>query len=204
MFKKLSKLFKSKWVKSPLFPWVKKTFTLVLIATLMLGFSPAVTGIPAISQPVLEAPEGAPIAPIDSSVNIEVAAAEADNRALKLAAYLETKRSPLSEFAANLVVTADKYSLDWRLLSAISGVESGYAKIYVRGTYNAWGWGGGYIGLGSWDNAIEVISKALKEKYGDKWGAKTPEAIGRYWAEDPNWAYKVNLHLGMIDEFVSR
>lgn len=204
MFKTIYKLFKSEWVKSPIFPWIKKTLSLILISSLILGFSPAVTGIPAISEPVLQAPEQAPIAPIDSTVNIDIAVTEADNRALKLAAYLETKRSPLAEYAANLVGSADKYSLDWRLLAAIAGVESGYARIYVRGTYNAWGWGGGYIGLGTWDNAIEVISKALKEKYGDKWGARTVEEIGPIWAEDPNWAKKVLYHLAQIDAFVNR
>lgn len=193
MMKLIRQLIKSKRARARVLPWVGKTLTLVVIALTILAGSPNFKYEAALAEPTLNV--------ATSAVQSEIVAVEADARVLKLAAYLESKNSELAPYAVDFVRAADKYGLDWRLLVAISGVESGFAKIYVRGTYNSWGWGGGYISLGSWDNAIEVISKALNENYATKWKAKTVEEIGPIWAEDPNWSKKVNLYLNQIDKF---
>lgn len=193
MKKFIRKLIKSKRARARVFPWVGKTLTLVVIALSILAGSPNFKYESALAEPVTVT--------TSAVIQSEIVAAEADARVLKLAAYLESKNSELAPFAVDFVKAADKYGLDWRLLAAISGVESGFAKIYVRGTYNSWGWGGGYISLGSWDNAIEVISRALKENYATKWKATTVEQIGPIWAEDPNWSKKVNLYLNQIGSF---
>lgn len=193
MKKLILKLIQSKRARARALPWVGKTLTLVLIALAILAGSPNFKYDAALAEPTLTV--------ATSAVQADIGSAEADARALKLAAYLESKNSVLAPYAVDFVKSADKYGLDWRLLVAISGVESGFAKIYVVGTYNSWGWGGGYINLGSWDNAIEVISKALNENYATKWQARTVEEIGPIWAEDPNWSKKVNLYLNQIDKF---
>lgn len=193
MKKLIRKFIKSKRARARALPWVGKTIALVAIALAILTGSPNFKYESALAEPVTVT--------TSAIVQSEIVAAEADARVLKLAAYLESKNSDLAPFAVDFVKTADKYGLDWRLLVAISGVESGFAKIYVRGTYNSWGWGGGYISLGSWDNAIEVISRALKENYATKWKATTVEQIGPIWAEDPNWSKKVNLYLNQIGSF---
>ena len=193
MKKLILKFIKSKRARARALPWIRKTLTLVVIALSILAGLPNFKYDAVLAEPV-------PTLEV-AAVQAEISAEEADARVLKLSAYLESKNSVLSPYAVDFVRAADKYGLDWRLLVAISGVESGFAKIYVRGTYNSWGWGGGYINLGSWENAIEVISKALNENYATKWKAKTVEEIGPIWAEDPNWSKKVNLYLNQIDKF---
>lgn len=84
-----------------------------------------------------------------------------DMRAQKLETYLEKHNSPLANEAEIFVAEADKNKLDYRLLVAISGVESTFAKQYVVGTYNAWGWGGGYLPFNNWSHAISSISAQL-------------------------------------------
>lgn len=145
------------------------------------------------------------ITQLDSTPNIaavttEVTSAQADERIIKLTAYLQSKDSILADYSVDFVTMADKYGLDWKLLAAISGDESGFAKQYVGGTYNAWGWGGGYLYLGSWTNAIETLSKALKDEYAAK-GAVTVPQIGRIWAADPGWSTKVQRYMNEIDRF---
>lgn len=125
----------------------------------------------------------------------------ADNRVLQLTAYLQAKGSPLADYAVQFVQAADKYNLDWRLLPAISGDESGFGKAYVGGTYNAWGWGGGYIHLGSWNGAIETLSQALRENYINKLGTADVSRIGKMWAADPDWARKVEMYMNQISNF---
>ena len=51
-----------------------------------------------------------------------------DTRVKVLTSYLKQYDSPLVPYAADFVETADKYNLDWRLVAAISGVESTFGK----------------------------------------------------------------------------
>ena len=53
-----------------------------------------------------------------------------DLRALKLAKFLRDRGSVLQSEATTFVTAADKYQLDYRLLAAISGVESTFARNY--------------------------------------------------------------------------
>jgi hypothetical protein len=195
MLKNLQKKITSKRARARLWPWVKKTLTLVAITLTLLAFSPSVTyeGVTAGANPT------ATIAPTPA-LQATITSVQADDRILKLQAYLESKNSPLANYAVDFVTAADKYGLDWRLLPAIAGDESGFAKAYVRNSYNAWGWGGGWIYLGSWPNAIEVISKALRENYLNR-GATTVPQIARIYAADPYWAGKVLWYMNQIDNF---
>jgi len=111
--------------------------------------------------------------------------------------------SPLIEYSDVFVRYADKYGLDWKLLPAISGLESYFAKFYVYGSYNAYGWGGGYIYFGSWEDGIATVSKALRINYADKWGARTVYEIGPIYSESPTWATRVKFFMKQIDDAYS-
>jgi len=189
----ITKFIKSKRARARFLPWAKNSLVLTLIGVNLWAFAP--NEVPVIAVTV--APVEGPVA----AVAADVTYSEVDPRALKLARYLESKNSILANYAVDFVAAADKYSIDWRLLPAIAGDESGFAKAYVRGTYNAWGWGGGYINLGSWPEAIETISKAIRENYLDKWGAKNVDEIGRIYAADPYWATKVKAYIAQIEKF---
>jgi len=51
-----------------------------------------------------------------------------DERVPLLRGYLQAKDSSLASYAAEMVVAADKYQFDWRLLPAIAGKESSFGK----------------------------------------------------------------------------
>ncbi len=123
-----------------------------------------------------------------------------DDREAKLSAFLAGKNSPLSNYADNFIAVADEFVIDWRLLPAIAGIESSFGQVIPAGSYNAYGWGNGRIYFSSWPESIEVVSRALSEKYYQK-GLDTPEKIGPVYAPpSPDWAGKIRLVMNQIDQ----
>lgn len=122
-----------------------------------------------------------------------------DQRVVVLRKYLAKHNSPLADYADEFVQAADKYNLDWRLLPAIAGVESTFGKRIPYKSYNAYGWAGGLYRFPSWENSINVVSKALKEDYVEK-GADSLSKIGRrYCPPNPAWGYKVLYFMKQIE-----
>ena len=72
------------------------------------------------------------------------------------------KRTPLEPYADVLVETSDKYGLDYRLIPAIAMKETGGGNKAPIGSYNAWGFENGRTRFGSWESAIEIVSKTLE------------------------------------------
>lgn len=127
-----------------------------------------------------------------------------DERPEILREFLNQYKSPLADSAQTFIEAADRNDLDWRLVAAISGVESGFAHALPYNSYNAWGWGiyGNNVHrFVSYDVAINTISDGLGQRYIKKWGAKTVYDIGRYYAADPNWANKVMFFMNKIETF---
>lgn len=103
----------------------------------------------------------------------------ADARVEIIRQYLESYRSPLVPFADKLVAAADKYSLDFRLTTAIAQKESNLCKLAPPNCFNCWGWGihsEGTLCFSSYDEAIEEVSRGLSEEYFQK-GYDTIEKI---------------------------
>lgn len=127
----------------------------------------------------------------------------ADARVMALKSYLERYDSPLAEKAAVFVAEADKNNIDWRLVAAISGVESTFGHQIPYNSYNGWGWGiygDNTHSFESWEDGISTISKGLRENYMDKWGAgEDVYAIGRIYAASPTWAQRVEYFMNQID-----
>jgi hypothetical protein len=122
-----------------------------------------------------------------------------DYRVVILRKYLESHNSPLSESSEHFVYWADKYELDWRMVPAISGVESTFGKNIPANSYNAYGWANGNYSFESWEDSIEVVSKTLREKYYNR-GATTINQIARRYAPPSStWAWKVTYFMEKID-----
>jgi hypothetical protein len=117
---------------------------------------------------------------------------KADARVEIVKKYLDRYNSPLYTLAPTLVENADKYGLDFRLLTAIAQQESNLCKIIPEDTFNCWGWGihsAGTLGFNSYEEGIETVSKGLKQNYVDK-GLTTPELImTKYTPSSPNGAW---------------
>ena len=127
-----------------------------------------------------------------------------DSRIRILREFLEKYNSPLVPFAGTFVEKADKYNLDWKLVAAISGVESTFGQQIPYESFNGWGWGiygDNMIRFSSWNEGIETISEGLRTKYIDKWGAKDVYEIGRFYASSPTWAQRVEYFMNSIEEY---
>ena len=121
-----------------------------------------------------------------------------DYRVKSLEDFFEKYNSPLAQYSDEFVAYADIYNLDWRLLPAISGVESTFGKRIPRGSYNAYGWANGAYRFTSWENSIEVVSRALREKYLDR-GATNMAKIARRYAASPTWLWRVKYFMEKIE-----
>lgn len=132
-----------------------------------------------------------------------IAATANDDRVYVLQKYLEKYNSPLAPYAEDFVTQADLYNIDWRLLPAISGVESTFGKEVP--CINAWGWGitsSGTYCFNSYTQAIHVISQGLRRQYMDKWGATDVWSIGSFYNPgSTTWAGKVNYFMNDITQF---
>lgn len=127
---------------------------------------------------------------------------ERDNRVIVLREFLKSYESPLADNAETFVKEADKNNIDWRLVAAISGVESTFAHQLPAHSYNAWGWGiygDNVYYFRSYDDAISTISAGLRQHYIDKWGAQNVYEIGRFYAASPTWAQRVDLFMKKIE-----
>ena len=124
-----------------------------------------------------------------------------DNRNIILKNYLKSKNSPLADYSEQIIYSSDKYELDWRLIPAITGVESGFGNNMPKDSYNAYGWANGAYSFNSWNESIEIVTKTLREKYKDR-GATSLSQIGRIYAPPSStWSYKVKHFMEDINEF---
>ena len=137
----------------------------------------------------------------DGSATLKRSQVRNDYRARVLKAYLSKHNSPLADYAGYFVETADKYNIDWRLVPAISGVESTFGKRIPANSFNAYGWANGAYKFESWEDSIEIVTKALREKYIDK-GAPSIAKIGRRYAPPSStWARNVKFFMNKIEPF---
>lgn len=135
----------------------------------------------------------------DTTGQVAGAATAADGRVEIIRQYLEQYKSPLLPYAQNLVDTAEKFGLDFRLLVAIAQQESNLCKKIPDGSYNCWGWGihsRGTLKFTGFEEAIEAVAKGIREEYVDK-GYTTPEEImAKYTPLSPGtWAAGVRQFL---------
>ena len=120
---------------------MKKSLT-VLIFLAVLAFSP---------KPALASQTAGSSAMLKQSLfDIE----PADPRVTQLKRFLESYGSPLAPFAKNFIDSADRYQIDWRLVPAITGVESTFGKRIPFNSFNAYGWANGVYFFNSWEQSI--------------------------------------------------
>lgn len=117
--------------------------------------------------------------------------------------YLKANESPMEPYSEFIVEAADKYGLDFRLITAIGQKESGLGRAMPKDCHNAWGWGihsEGTLCFDNWEEGIETISKGLKEKYLDM-GYQTPDEIMKKYAhpDSTTWAEGVNYYMSQME-----
>ncbi len=122
-----------------------------------------------------------------------------DYRELRLKLYLQKMNSPLSDYSNFFIKEADENNLDWRLVPAITGVESTFARNMPKNSYNAYGWANGNYKFISWENSIDIVSNTLRSNYINK-GALSIKQIARIYAPpSTTWANNVKFFINKID-----
>lgn len=117
--------------------------------------------------------------------------------------YLKKYNSPLIPHADLIVKTADKYQVDFRLITAIAQQESNLCKIIPPGGYNCWGWGitgSSTLGFDSFEHGIEIVSEGIRRLYLNK-GYKTVEDIMSKYTPMSNgsWARGVSQFMAEME-----
>jgi hypothetical protein len=130
------------------------------------------------------------------SNNTTISIGSSDTRAELIRTYLEYYKSPLVPLANFIVQISDKYGIDYRLIPAIAQQESNLCKVIPEGSYNCWGWGihsKGSLGFTSYEEAIDTVSKGLKEEYIDKGFTNPEEIMSKYTPmSQGSWAFGVS------------
>lgn len=119
-----------------------------------------------------------------------------------LKSFFSKLNSPLEPHSKKFVEIADTYGLDYRLLPAISCMESTCGKRMIPESYNPFGWGiygNTYVSFVSFDEAIETVGRELTENYIMR-GLDTPSKIAPVYTppNHTNWLNGVNYFIGVI------
>ena len=174
---------------------MKNLFKLLSVAIVVMT---AALTIPQTAHAETAGSSAALIAPIELRKNVE------DARVKRLQSFLEKRNSPLAPYAKVFVEQADKNNIDWKMVAAISGVESTYGQFIPPYSYNAWGfgvYGDNVRRFTSWEDGITTVSTALRQDYMDKWKAQDVYEIGRIYAASPTWAVRVERFMNEIDAY---
>lgn len=130
-----------------------------------------------------------------------------DNRAEVLKKFLQQYDADLASSAQTFVEEADKNNIDWKLLPAISGVESTFGQAVPYQCNNAWGYNiyGDHVRcFASYDAAVTVISYDIRHLYMDQWHATDIYSIGHRYAASPTWAQRVAMFSDQIQDFYNK
>ncbi len=139
-----------------------------------------------------------PIAGTSASLKRQEAASYEYTRKRKAVEdVLKKYQSPLVKSVDAFIDVCDDFKYDCYLLPAIAGLESRFGHYTYPGSYNPFGWGGGYIIFEDWNQAIKTVGSGLRHNYIAR-GASTIEQIGSIYAASPTWAQRVR---GFIREF---
>ena len=147
----------------------------------------------------------APVAPQVLADTVAV-----DLRAEKLTKFLKERNSPLVGNVRDFIRTADDFDLDWRLLPAISAVESGMGQHTPScARYNPFGWTSttspcGYWRFDSFDEAIRFVGGKIATKTAYSKFQRTGRVEELALAYNPGgweeWTAKVNYFMELLNQ----
>lgn len=127
-----------------------------------------------------------------------------DSKTAVLEKFFELYKSPLKDHAQTFVDTAEKYNIDYKLLPAISCIESTCGKFIIEGSYNPFGWGitsKGHIAFNSFEEAIQKVGAGLNKGYFSK-GLDTVSEIAPIYTppNSQHWENGVNFFIYKMNE----
>lgn len=137
-----------------------------------------------------------------ASGTLKVSVSEQDARLTAVKEFFKRYKSDLLPYADDVIIAADKYGIDYRLIPAIAMQESNLCKKVPKDSYNCWGFGIYGKKVTRFDNykdAIDTVTKTLASKYKAN-GLETPEQIMTKYTPGSNgsWANGVNHFMDQL------
>ena len=119
-----------------------------------------------------------------------------DNRYDRLESFFQSFGCPTPHYVNEYVGAADSYAIDYRLLPAISVLES-TCGIYQR-LNNRWGWDSARKGFSSFRSGLQYIARQLSE--GRFYKDKSLDEKVRMYNPNPEYARQVRKLMLKIDD----
>lgn len=123
-----------------------------------------------------------------------------DPRLVRLQKFFGERDCPLREVAADFLLAADRYALDWRLLPSISMVESSGGKDYRNN--NVFGWDSPLQSFSSVREGIHYVAAQLARS--DRYKNKTIDGKLRTYNPNPAYSGKVKAVMHALGPSESR
>lgn len=138
-----------------------------------------------------------------TSFMVQTQVVQTDARIELVRQFFARYSSPLEPYAEDVVLYADFYNLDFRLIPAIAMQESNLCKKVPQGSYNCWGFGiyGKQVKkFSSFPEAIEQVTKTLALDYKNKHGLESPDEIMTRYTPSNNgsWANSVSYFMSVL------
>ncbi len=154
------------------------------------------------TKPLTQSPKVVFAALPEASGTLKTTINEEDARVTIVRDFFKKYKSDLFPFAEDVVASADKYGLDFRLIPAIAMQESNLCKKAPKDSYNCWGFGIYGKKVTRFDNykdAIDTVTKTLSLQYKAN-GLETPDEIMKKYTPGSNgsWANGVNHFMNQL------
>lgn len=137
--------------------------------------------------------------PVSQKVSYEDKIQDLNVKKKAIKSVLERSNSPMVGEIDTFLKTCEDYSYDCYFLPAITGLESGFGNHILPGSYNPFGWNGGYFSFNDWSHGIETVAAGIKERYTNA-GLLTVEQIGTRYASSPTWAVRVRGFIATFEK----
>jgi len=118
--------------------------------------------------------------------------------------YLSKYNSPLEEYSGDFIRASKNFGFDYKVLVAISGVESGFGTSSLCGDYNPFGYGNPCWDFSSYSEAIWKVAETIgtSEATGYKRFRETGEVYDLATAYNSSyaveWTEKINYFFNQL------
>lgn len=166
---------------------------MLAVATPLVGVSPIASPTVVISENITTE------APVITTQEAE----DRKARAEKIDAFFASRNAPLEGYGMKFVEEADKHDIDWRLLAAISVIESNAGKQACKKVENSvLGYGSCKMSFKSIDESIEIVSMKISGNTSSYYheDMTTPQILRKYNSVIPTYVQKVTKVMKMIDD----
>lgn len=142
----------------------------------------------------------AALPPAENTIQPQIVEEESKQEIIRQ--FFAKYKSPLEEYAGDIIAASERYDIDYRLLPAIAMQESNLCRRIIPDSYNCWGWGiyGSKVTkFSNYPEAIETITRTLSTKYRDK-GLVTASEIAKLYnpRNTNNWAENVTSFMDQL------